>query len=187
MAASISTTARASLRRRFLSRSCTRTTRLRYPAHPGNRQDCQGKAFCSIPTACRRSAKFPVDVQPTTLTVISADGRTTLRPEGAALSTCGVAIHVCSFRADPTGGGHERGMRSGTLKRAGIVGFGKAAELCQNEMAEESARLRGMRDRLKDGPFASLTSSTSMADDAPAAAQHQHQLRVRRDVRAQAD
>src|SRR5258706_572694 len=54
------------------------------------------------------------------------------------------------------GGGHERGMRSGTLNVPGIVGFGKAAELGQNEMAEESTRLRGMRDRLKDGLFAKL-------------------------------
>src|SRR5208283_5243908 len=54
------------------------------------------------------------------------------------------------------GGGHERGMRSGTLNVPGIVGFGKAAELCQNEMAEEGVRLRGLRDRLKDGLFAKL-------------------------------
>jgi cysteine desulfurase len=49
------------------------------------------------------------------------------------------------------GGGHERGMRSGTLNVPGIVGFGKAAELCQNEMAEESKRLGALRDQLKEG------------------------------------
>src|SRR6201988_207877 len=48
------------------------------------------------------------------------------------------------------GGGHERGMRSGTLNVPGIVGFGKAAELCRLEMASESERLSGLRDRLND-------------------------------------
>src|SRR6187397_2534309 len=46
------------------------------------------------------------------------------------------------------GGGHERGMRSGTLNVPGIVGFGKAAELCRLEMAADSTRLLGLRERL---------------------------------------
>ncbi len=54
------------------------------------------------------------------------------------------------------GGGHERGMRSGTLNVSGIVGLGKACELCMNEMAEEGERLRRLRDRLKDRIFAQL-------------------------------
>src|SRR6202045_4165233 len=48
------------------------------------------------------------------------------------------------------GGGHERGMRSGTLNVTGIVGFGKAAELCMQEMASEGERLRTLRDHLND-------------------------------------
>jgi cysteine desulfurase len=47
------------------------------------------------------------------------------------------------------GGGHERGMRSGTLNVPGIVGLGKACEIAQQEMAEESVRLEALRDRLK--------------------------------------
>jgi len=49
------------------------------------------------------------------------------------------------------GGGHERGMRSGTLNVPGIVGFGKAAEICRLEMAGERARVGALRDRLYDG------------------------------------
>ncbi len=54
------------------------------------------------------------------------------------------------------GGGHERGMRSGTLNVPGIVGFGRAAELCGQEMEEEGRRVRVLRDRLLAGLQASL-------------------------------
>jgi cysteine desulfurase len=54
------------------------------------------------------------------------------------------------------GGGHERGMRSGTLNVPGIVGFGKAAELCKQEMEAEGARLRGLRDYLNERLHANL-------------------------------
>jgi len=54
------------------------------------------------------------------------------------------------------GGGHERGMRSGTLNVPGIVGFGKAAEICRLEMATESVRTKALRDRLNDKLHAEL-------------------------------
>jgi cysteine desulfurase len=54
------------------------------------------------------------------------------------------------------GGGHERGMRSGTLNVPGIVGFGMAAELCRHEMAAEAQRLGTLRDRLNERLHAGL-------------------------------
>ncbi|HYD21129.1 MAG TPA: IscS subfamily cysteine desulfurase [Flavipsychrobacter sp.] len=53
--------------------------------------------------------------------------------------------------AQMDGGGHERGMRSGTMNVPGIVGFGKACEICMNEMEAEATRLSAMRDRLEKG------------------------------------
>ncbi len=49
------------------------------------------------------------------------------------------------------GGGHERGMRSGTLNVPGIVGFGAAAEIAMNEMSQDAARLSKLRDKLEEG------------------------------------
>lgn len=54
------------------------------------------------------------------------------------------------------GGGHERGMRSGTLNVPGIVGFGRAAELLQAEWRDEARRVAAQRDRLRDHLFANL-------------------------------
>ncbi len=54
------------------------------------------------------------------------------------------------------GGGHERGMRSGTLNVPGIVGFGKVCEISLSDMPEESCRIAGLRNRLRDKLLAEL-------------------------------
>ncbi|HMU40057.1 MAG TPA: IscS subfamily cysteine desulfurase [Pseudomonadota bacterium] len=60
------------------------------------------------------------------------------------------------LEAQMDGGGHERGLRSGTLNVPGIVGFGKACEIAQNEMVAESARIARQRDRLEMSLMAAL-------------------------------
>ena len=80
---------------------------------------------------------------------------------------CGARIRACSFRAIIDGGGHERGMRSGTLNVPGIVGLGKACAIAQEEMATESRELLGLRDRLRDrimGTASTRSTSTASMD-----------------------
>lgn len=60
------------------------------------------------------------------------------------------------LEAQMDGGGHERGLRSGTLNVPGIVGFGRACEIAQNEMVAESARIARQRDRLEMSLMAAL-------------------------------
>jgi len=95
--------------------------------------------------------KIPVDVQADNIDMLSMTAHKIYGPKGVG------ALYV--RRRNPRvqlssildGGGHERGMRSGTLNVPGIVGFGKACEICQNEMAGESARMIALRDRLRKG------------------------------------
>ena len=74
---------------------------------------------------------------------------------------CG-ALYVRSrqprVRLEPMihGGGHERGMRSGTLNVPGVVGFGRACQIAEAEMNEEGERLSRLRDRLHNGILAAL-------------------------------
>jgi len=100
--------------------------------------------------AVQAIGKIPVDVHKDGIDLLSISAHKMYGPKGIG------ALYV--RRKDPRvelapqidGGGHERGMRSGTLNVPGIVGLGKACEICQKEMSEESPRLARMRDRLKD-------------------------------------
>jgi cysteine desulfurase len=95
--------------------------------------------------------KIPVNVDQDGIDLLSMTGHKIYGPKG-----CG-ALYVRSkgprVRLTPQmdGGGHERGMRSGTLNVPGIVGFGKACELCGQEMENEAAKLITLRTRLHEG------------------------------------
>jgi len=98
--------------------------------------------------AVQAVGKVPFDVNRTKADLVSLSAHKMYGPKGVG------ALYV--RRRNPrvllaeqiSGGGHERGMRSGTLNVPGIVGLGRAAELCRLEMAGDTARLSALRDRL---------------------------------------
>ncbi|MCL5288671.1 MAG: IscS subfamily cysteine desulfurase [Acidobacteria bacterium] len=100
--------------------------------------------------------KIPVDVQKDNIDLLSISAHKLYGPKGVGALYVRRRNPRVQLAAIIDGGGHERGMRSGTLNVTGIVGFGKACELCQQEMAAESERLRRLRDRLKDNFFGKL-------------------------------
>jgi cysteine desulfurase len=102
--------------------------------------------------------KIPFDVASTHADLVSLSAHKMYGPKGVG------ALYVRRkprVRITPIidGGGHERGMRSGTLNVPGIVGFGKAAEISAAEMAEESKRLLALRERLRLGIEARVTDT----------------------------
>src|SRR3984885_2710203 len=93
--------------------------------------------------------KVPVNVNTDNIDIMSITAHKLYGPKGVGALYVRRKAPRVQLTAQMDGGGHERGMRSGTLNVPGIVGLGEACELCGREMAEESARLRGLRDYLK--------------------------------------
>ena len=100
--------------------------------------------------------KIPVDVAKDGIDLMALTAHKLYGPKGVGALYVRRKNPRVQLAAIIDGGGHERGMRSGTLNVPGIVGFGKACEIAHKEMPEESERLRRLRDRLKDGLFAKL-------------------------------
>jgi len=100
--------------------------------------------------------KIPVDVQKDNIDLLAISAHKLYGPKGVGALYVRRRNPRVQLSAIIDGGGHERGMRSGTLNVPGIVGLGKACELCQQEMAQESVRLAGLRERLRAGLEAKL-------------------------------
>jgi cysteine desulfurase len=93
--------------------------------------------------------KIPVDVNADGIDLMAFSGHKMYGPKGVGALYVRRKNPRVKVTSQMDGGGHERGMRSGTLNVPAIVGFGKACELCVNEMESESKRLSEMRDRLE--------------------------------------
>jgi cysteine desulfurase len=117
---------------------------------------CRERGILFHSDATQAVGKLPVDVEKQCIDLMSISAHKMYGPKGIG------ALYVRSknprvrLTAQMDGGGHERGMRSGTLNVTGIVGLGKACEIAQQEAAEESCRLAGLRNRLRDKIVGSL-------------------------------
>lgn len=112
---------------------------------------CKERGVLFHTDAVQAAGKVPLDVEAAGIDLLSLSAHKMYGPKGVgALYVRRTSPRV---RLEPMidGGGHERGLRSGTLNVPGIVGFGKACELCRREMAAEAKYLTALRDRLDRG------------------------------------
>ena len=106
--------------------------------------------------ATQAVGKMPIDVAACGIHLLSMTAHKLHGPKG--VGALYVSTRKPPVRLNPTihGGGHEGGMRSGTLNVPGIVGFGKACELARTDMTTELAHIASLRDRLEASLFARL-------------------------------
>ena len=110
---------------------------------------CHSKGILFHTDATQAVGKIPVDVIADNIDLLSFTGHKMYGPKGVGALYVRRKNPRVKVTAQMDGGGHERGMRSGTLNVPGIVGFGKACELCKNEMQVDTERIMKMRDRLE--------------------------------------
>jgi cysteine desulfurase len=99
--------------------------------------------------ATQAVGKIPLNVEEMGIDLLSLTAHKMYGPKGIGALYVRAAKPRVRLRPMIDGGGHERGMRSGTLNVPGIVGLGKACEIAQKEMAAEAKRLTNLRERLK--------------------------------------
>jgi len=112
---------------------------------------CRERGVLFHTDAVQAVGKVPIDVEAMSIDLLSMSAHKMYGPKG--IGALYLPRREPAVRLVPLidGGGHERGMRSGTLNVPGIVGLGKACEICMKEMGEEAPRLGALRNRLRDG------------------------------------
>ncbi len=110
---------------------------------------CREKGVLFHTDAVQSVGKVPIDVNADFIDVLSLTAHKIYGPKGVGALYVRRRNPRVQIAAQIDGGGHERGMRSGTLNVPGIVGLGKACEIALTEMDSEAAYLRNLRDRLK--------------------------------------
>ncbi len=110
---------------------------------------CHEKGVLFHTDAVQAVGKVPFDVIADNVDVASLSGHKIYGPKGVGALYVRRRNPRVQIAAQIDGGGHERGMRSGTLNVPGIVGLGKACEIAQEELESEMIRLKALRDRLQ--------------------------------------
>src|SRR5579862_301476 len=110
--------------------------------------------------AAQAVGKVPLDVVIDHIDLLSISAHKIYGPKGVGALYVRRKDPRVELAAQIDGGGHERGMRSGTLNVPGIVGLGEACAIAEIEMADEAVRLGALRDRLKDRLLAGLEAVT---------------------------
>jgi len=110
---------------------------------------CRRRGVLFHSDAAQAVGKVPVNVDADHIDLLSISAHKMYGPKGAGALYVRRRNPRVQLTAQLDGGGHERGMRSGTLNVPGIVGLGEACAICRREMLEESDRLRRLRDRLR--------------------------------------
>jgi cysteine desulfurase len=110
---------------------------------------CHAKGVLFHTDGVQAVGKIPVNVQTDNIDLLSLSGHKIYGPKGVGALYVRRRSPRVQLNAQIDGGGHERGMRSGTLNVPGIVGLGEACALAQAEMAAETTRLTGLRDYMK--------------------------------------
>ena len=111
---------------------------------------CHERGVIFHSDATQAIGKIPVDVNKQNIDMMSISAHKMYGPKGIGALYVRRKNPRVQVSALIDGGGHERGMRSGTLNVPGIVGLGKACAIAQEEMLHESCRLAGLRNRLRD-------------------------------------
>ena len=117
---------------------------------------CHEKGVLFHTDAVQAIGKVPFNVIQDNVDLASITGHKLYGPKGVGALYVRRKSPRVQLVAQIDGGGHERGMRSGTLNVPGIVGLGKACEVAQQDMEKDTKHLLGLRERLKDKIFAEL-------------------------------
>jgi cysteine desulfurase len=117
---------------------------------------CRERGILFHTDAVQAVGRVPVDVTQQNIDLASISAHKIYGPKGVGALYVRRKNPQVELAAIIHGGGHERGMRSGTLNVPGIVGLGKACELSRQELPAEAVRLKSLRDRLKEKLFAGL-------------------------------